>query len=138
MLARCKENISISLVKGTCVEMLGEKDNMYLIEYYNVSNRRYWRQLFSKDKFEIVKDNDDGIRQPGNEMVEHPNHYNKGIEVWDYTDSWRMDFLEGNIIKYVTRYKYKNGVEDLKKAKQFIERLIEREEKENAGIKGQG
>ena len=44
-----------------------------------------------------------------------------------------MDFLEGNIIKYVTRYKYKNGIEDLKKAKQYIERLIEREEKENEG-----
>ncbi|AFH27085.1 hypothetical protein phiCP7R_005 [Clostridium phage phiCP7R] len=74
------------------------------------------------------------IREFAHDKVQHPGHYNNGIEVWDYTDSWRMDFLEGNIIKYITRYKYKNGIEDLKKAKQYIERLIEREEKENEGI----
>ncbi|AFH27140.1 nucleotide kinase [Clostridium phage phiZP2] len=45
-----------------------------------------------------------------------------------------MDFLEGNIIKYVTRYKHKNGIEDLKKAKQYIERLIEREVNKNGEI----
>lgn len=109
-------------------------EDMYQIKYYNVSNKRVWRQWFLKDKFEVVNDIVGVSGQPGIETVEHPKHYNKGIEVWDYTDSWGMDFLEGNIIKYVTRYKYKNGVEDLKKAKQFIERLIEREEKENEGI----
>lgn len=133
MIVRCKENISLSLTKGMSVEVLGEKDNMYLIEYYNVSNKRYWRQWFLKDKFEVVNDICGVSGQPGTN-VEHPKHYNKGIEVWDYTDSWNMDFLEGNIIKYVTRYKHKNGVEDLKKAKQYIERLIEREEKEHERV----
>lgn len=60
--------------------------------------------------------------------VEHPEHYNKGIECWDYIVSHNMDFLSGNIIKYVTRYKDKNGIEDLKKAKQYLDKLIEVEE----------
>ena len=40
-----------------------------------------------------------------------------------------MGFAEGNIVKYVTRYKDKNGVEDLKKARWYINKLIEIEEK---------
>ena len=36
-----------------------------------------------------------------------------------------MSFLEGNIIKYVTRYKKKNGMEDLKKAQWYLNKLIE-------------
>jgi hypothetical protein len=38
-----------------------------------------------------------------------------------------MSFVEGNVIKYVTRYKDKNGIEDLMKAKWYLERLIEYE-----------
>ncbi len=57
--------------------------------------------------------------------INNPTHYTRGIETLEYTTSWRMDFIEGNIIKYVTRYKYKNGLEDLKKAQFYINRLIE-------------
>lgn len=64
--------------------------------------------------------------------VVHPQHYNKGIECWDYVTSHNMDFLSGNVIKYTTRYKYKNGLEDLKKAREYLDKLIEVEEnKEN-------
>ena len=42
-----------------------------------------------------------------------------------------LDFLEGNIIKYVTRWKDKNGIEDLKKAKQYLDKLIELNEDNN-------
>lgn len=38
-----------------------------------------------------------------------------------------LDFCQGNIIKYVCRYKMKNGIEDLEKAKHYIELLIEYE-----------
>ena len=50
------------------------------------------------------------------------------IECIDYIDSHAFDFLEGNVIKYVTRYQDKNGIEDLKKARWYIDRLIKREE----------
>ena len=39
-----------------------------------------------------------------------------------------MDYLQGNIIKYVTRYDMKNGVEDLKKAEFYLKMLIGRED----------
>ena len=58
-------------------------------------------------------------------VVEHPKHYNNGIECWEYVVSHNMGFLEGNIIKYVTRYKFKNGREDLLKAKEYLDRLLE-------------
>jgi adenine-specific DNA glycosylase len=61
-----------------------------------------------------------------------PNYYRKGkIEVWDFIIDQKMGFLDGNVVKYVTRYKEKNGIEDLKKAKANLEKLIEVEE-ENA------
>ena len=64
------------------------------------------------------------------DYIDHPPHYTKGIETTDYIMSWGMDFLEGNIIKYVTRYRHKNGVEDLRKGMWYLERLIRRAEKE--------
>ena len=36
-----------------------------------------------------------------------------------------MNYIEGNIIKYTTRYKFKNGIEDLKKAQWYLDKLIE-------------
>jgi glutamate mutase epsilon subunit len=36
-----------------------------------------------------------------------------------------MNYLEGNLVKYVTRYKFKNGLEDLLKARWYLDRLIE-------------
>ena len=61
-----------------------------------------------------------------------PNHYafDEGvIECIDYIESHAFDFVEGNVIKYVTRYQHKNGTEDLKKARWYLDRLIERYER---------
>jgi len=60
------------------------------------------------------------------DVVNHPPHYTKGIETSDYIESWEMGFIEGNIIKYITRYKYKDKpIEDLKKAQWYLTKLIE-------------
>jgi|TARA_R100000030_G_C3217986_1_gene115150 hypothetical protein len=56
----------------------------------------------------------------------NPNYYKEGIQVTDFILSYNMEWCEGNIIKYVTRYKAKNGLEDLKKAKWYLEKLIEK------------
>ena len=45
--------------------------------------------------------------------------------MWDYAKSHNLDFFEGNVIKYVTRWRHKNGIEDLLKAKQYLDKLIE-------------
>jgi hypothetical protein len=69
------------------------------------------------------------IEQLGKESVNHPSHYNQGqIEVIDYIEDIGMgeDFCAGNAIKYLSRYKYKEKpLEDLKKAKWYVERLIQ-------------
>lgn len=66
------------------------------------------------------------------EYAEHdsinPSHYRKGIETYDYITSWDMGFTQGNVIKYVTRYPFKNGLEDLKKAQWYLQKLIIEEE----------
>ena len=61
----------------------------------------------------------------------NPSYYKKGIETTDYIQSHELGFLEGNIIKYVTRHKLKNGLEDLLKAEWYLNRLIK--EKRNNG-----
>ena len=56
----------------------------------------------------------------------NPSHYRQGdIELIDYILDQKFDYLEGNIIKYVSRYKNKNGVEDLNKAQWYLRRLID-------------
>ena len=64
------------------------------------------------------------------DMVNSPEHYNKaGIETIDALEAMLTDgfdyYLQGNIVKYLWRYRYKNGVEDLKKAQWYLNKLIE-------------
>ena len=63
------------------------------------------------------------------DMVNHPPHYNKGIETAEYINSYEMGYAQGNIIKYVTRYNLKSTDlrkqrEDLAKAKWYLNDLI--------------
>lgn len=62
------------------------------------------------------------------EKVNHPSHYNAGeYEVIDVIEDWGFgpDFCAGNVIKYVGRYKHKDAsLEDLKKARWYLDRLI--------------
>jgi predicted dinucleotide-utilizing enzyme len=68
-------------------------------------------------------------------LINRPPHYTSGsIECWDYVVSQRLGFLEGNVVKYVTRYRHKNGLEDLKKARQYLEKLISEQEKQNGDL----
>ena len=65
-----------------------------------------------------------------NDMVNHPPHYNQHcIECIDAIQACTGDgfksYLQGNILKYLWRYDYKNGVEDLKKAQWYLAKLIE-------------
>lgn len=56
------------------------------------------------------------------------NHYNnKAIQPWDFILANKIGFLEGTAIKYLTRWREKNGILDLQKAIHFIEKLIESE-----------
>ena len=64
------------------------------------------------------------------DIISHPRHYTQGkIEVIDFIIDQNFDYIEGNIIKYISRYKFKNGVEDLKKAEYYLKKLISLKEK---------
>lgn len=57
-------------------------------------------------------------------------HYtNMDIQPWEIIERANLDFWEGNVIKYVMRYKDKNGLEDLLKARHYLDYLIERKSK---------
>lgn len=63
------------------------------------------------------------------DMVNSPPHYNKsGIECIDAIAAATEDgfeyYLQGNIMKYVWRYRYKNGTQDLEKARWYLDKLI--------------
>lgn len=70
-------------------------------------------------------------------QVDHPDHYNQGgIECIEalkacMTSEEYHGFCSGNVIKYVWRYRNKNGIKDLKKAKWYLETLIKDLEEEN-------
>jgi len=59
--------------------------------------------------------------------VEHPSHYNQGtIEVIDFIEDHRLGFALGNAIKYIARAEHKNDIEDLEKARWYLDREIQR------------
>ena len=68
-------------------------------------------------------------------VISHPEHYqsNSGLEVIDVIKAFADELIgmeavyTGNVIKYICRWKKKNGVEDLKKARQYLDWLIEME-----------
>lgn len=55
-------------------------------------------------------------------------HYKKEIQHWDYVVAQNLDYFQGQITKYVSRWKDKGGVTDLKKAQHFLQKYIEVEE----------
>tara|TARA_Y100000588_G_scaffold315924_1_gene344242 strand:- start:661 stop:1047 length:387 start_codon:yes stop_codon:yes gene_type:complete len=58
-------------------------------------------------------------------LEEAPSHYNVGIEPVKYIQSHGLDFLQGSVIKYVTRYKLKGQAkEDLMKARLYIDMML--------------
>ena len=82
----------------------------------------YFEAKDFKAKYNEAEDN--------KEMINHPQHYNQGIEAIDYIESHKMNFNIGNVIKYVTRAKHKGTeLQDLKKALWYLDREIKRLEK---------
>ena len=54
------------------------------------------------------------------------NHYKQfPIQPVEFINANNLSYMQGNVIKYVVRYPFKNGIADLEKAKHYIEMLIE-------------
>lgn len=88
----------------------------------HTGSKYFWREHFRRVK---------GVStEPVPDAVNHPPHYTQGkVESIDAIESALgvpgfEGFLAGNVMKYIHRYRHKNGVVDLKKAKWYLERLI--------------
>ncbi len=85
-------------------------------------NDAFTEELRKLGRHDLIKKNVGTVEQP-------PMHYNVGVEPVKYITSHGLGFLEGNIIKYITRYKLKgNPVEDLMKARLYIDLLLKQYE----------
>lgn len=98
-------------------------------EYSTIYKRWYHRSIegfsISDEQWEDLKSFKTSLENSSDSEINHPVRYNRGnIEVIDFIEDQKLGFHEGNIIKYVCRYPDKNGIEDLKKAKWYLERLI--------------
>lgn len=72
--------------------------------------------------------------EPASDAVFRPSHYARwNIEPITFISANNLDFLTGNVIKYVMRHDAKNGLEDLRKAARYLELLIGHVEREKAG-----
>ena len=94
------------------------------MEYMRKKSREAQENFYMGKKEEQASVQSDNL-----DKVNSPAHYNKsGIETIDIIESVTDDgfesYLQGNILKYLCRYKYKNGVEDLEKARWYLNRLI--------------
>jgi len=87
---------------------------------------RHMEYMRMKEKQAMVQSDNKEMQ----DMVNSPIHYNKaGIETIDALEAMLVDgfdyYLQGNIVKYLWRFRYKNGIEDLKKAQWYLNKLIE-------------
>lgn len=65
-----------------------------------------------------------------NELQYGGDHYKKygALQPWDVVLAWDLGYLEGTALKYIARWQDKGGIQDIKKAIHFLEKLIEVEE----------
>jgi len=73
-----------------------------------------------------------------NETQVSGSHYKtKTIQPWDYIAANELGYFEGNVVKYVSRWRDKGGIDDLRKAQHYLEKLIELEEDEFSTLIGE-
>ncbi|EAG6602791.1 DUF3310 domain-containing protein [Listeria monocytogenes] len=100
------------------------------IEKYKVKQDEVAKWLGGATKaMKAFSSNGVSMKKQNNDKVNNPAHYTAGgIETLDYIKAKVKDYpsyVAGNILKYVSRYEHKNGIEDLKKAQFYLNDLIE-------------
>lgn len=64
------------------------------------------------------------MTNPNDTQVGGAHYKAQSIQPWDYITQNGIGYLEGNVIKYVSRWKDKGGVQDLEKARHYLDKLI--------------
>lgn len=127
-----------SELHGVCEEMykIGDSfivDDTSSLYVYDSSGYTYSKSDLKKDTTQDITDHVFGEgtdnKKKASETQIAGNHYSKlKIQPMRYALENELNYGQANAVKYITRYKDKNGIEDLKKAIHCIELLIEFEE----------
>lgn len=99
------------------------------------SSSEVYRLVPKKKKKEREQGSKPEQVNPVQEVPPHANELQIGGEhykalnpqPWDVISAWNLGFLDGNVVKYVARFRSKGGIEDLKKAKHYLDKLIEQQ-----------
>ncbi len=67
------------------------------------------------------------IGKKANDIQHGGDHYKKygNLQPWDVITAWNLGYLEGTALKYIARWRDKNGIEDLNKAIHFLQKAVE-------------
>lgn len=94
---------------------------------------KYFDAKLTPAQLTLAKANAQLLKQEvalGYDEVYRPMHYTQGnIEVLDFILDQKLPYLAGQVLKYICRYKHKDGIKDLKKAAFYLDRLIKEMEK---------
>lgn len=68
-----------------------------------------------------------GMEDPGDTLSRQVGgtHYKKGVQPWTIALDWGLDPWSHNVVKYILRFPYKNGKEDLEKISHYVDFLLE-------------
>lgn len=73
------------------------------------------------------------VHSSANDVQVGGAHYkDRNIQPWDFIAANDLDYFQGNVVKYVTRFREKNGLQDLQKARHYLDKLIEIESEKQA------
>ncbi len=109
---------------GVVKDITSTINDVTLSIYYQDKTGGY---TLSVPHYNIIRVLQEGSKQSPQEEIKKPTRYNKKgkLECWDVILDQEMNFLEGSVLKYLWRYKEKNGIHDLEKAKIYIDKIIE-------------
>lgn len=105
---------------GRVTKLTPEETQVYIID----NNGGYSMSVPKNSQVKVLKEPPKLSKQ---EDIKKPARYNKRgkLECWDVILDQEMGFLEGSVLKYLWRYKEKNGIHDLEKAKVYIDKIIQ-------------
>ena len=83
----------------------------------------------TKEEKAEVTESTELIKKPSDTQIGGNHYSDMTIQPIEFIHKNNLSFIQGNVIKYVCRYKDKGGIQDLNKAKHYIDLLIEFEEK---------
>lgn len=118
-------NVDMDIEENESIDTYNDHiDSLYIREAMN-ENQNTEQHTDDNDHMEH------GSSDTGSDTVIRPAHYASSnpdvpsIQMWDYALSQNLGFFEGNIVKYVSRWRSKGGVQDLQKAMTYLRRLME-------------